>query len=66
MPREGAEEHLSFYVEKFRPDAVVLGPGLEEASVQGVPCSITRLKKRLRSQISSGWLVGWKRRAFPS
>jgi hypothetical protein len=58
MPREGAKEHLSFYVEKFRPDAVVLGPGLEEASVQGVPVLNNPPKKT--AQVSDKlWLARW-------
>jgi len=65
MPREGAEEHLSFFIEKFRPDAVVLGPGLEEASVQGVPVLNNPPEKT--SQVSDKlWLAGWlEEKGFP-
>ena len=65
MPREGAKEHLSFYVEKFRPDAVVLGPGLEEASVQGVPVLNNPPKKT--AQVSDKlWLARWlEEKGFP-
>ncbi|MCK9565447.1 MAG: ATP-grasp domain-containing protein, partial [Methanothrix sp.] len=65
MPREGAEEHLLFYVEKFRPDAVVLGPGLEEASVRGVPVLNNPPEKT--SQVSDKlWLAGWlEEKGFP-
>jgi len=34
LPREGAEESISVFVEKFHPEAIVLGPGLEEARVK--------------------------------
>lgn len=65
MPRDGAEEHLSFFIEKFRPDAVVLGPGLEEASVQGV--SVLNNPPEKTSQVSDKlWLAHWlEERGFP-
>lgn len=65
MPRDGAEEHLQFYVEKFRPDAVVLGPGLEEASVQGVPVLNNPPEKT--AQVSDKlWLARWlEEKGFP-
>ncbi|MCX6672643.1 MAG: ATP-grasp domain-containing protein [Methanothrix sp.] len=65
MPREGAKEHLPFYVEKFRPDAVVLGPGLEEASVRGVPVLNNPPKKT--AQVSDKlWLARWlEEKGFP-
>jgi len=65
MPREGAEEHLSFFIEKFRPDVVVLGPGLEEASVRGVPVLNNPPEKT--SQVSDKlWLAGWlEEKGFP-
>jgi len=65
MPREGAAEHLSFYVEKFHPDAIVLGPGLEEASVRGVPVLNNPPKKT--AQVSDKlWLAGWlEEKGFP-
>ncbi len=37
IPCEGAEDFISECIEKFHPDAAVLGPGLEEARVRGVP-----------------------------
>jgi len=65
MPREVAYEHIYFYVDKFRPDAVVLGPGLEEASVQGAvvlnnpPEKTAKISDKL-------WLAGWlEERGFP-
>ncbi|MHB8119683.1 MAG: ATP-grasp domain-containing protein [Methanothrix sp.] len=65
MPRDGAEEHLQFYVEKFRPDAVVLGPGLEEASVRGVPVLNNPPEKT--AQVSDKlWLARWlEEKGFP-
>ena len=65
MPRDGAKELLAFYVEKFRPDAVVLGPGLEEASVPGVPVLNNPPEKT--AQVSDKlWLAGWlEEKGFP-
>jgi len=65
MPREGAEEHISFFMEKFRPDAVVLGPGLEEVSVRGVPVLNNPPEKT--SQVSDKlWLAIWlEEKGFP-
>jgi predicted ATP-grasp superfamily ATP-dependent carboligase len=65
MPRDGAKELLLFYVEKFRPDAVVLGPGLEEASVRGVPVLNNPPEKT--AQVSDKlWLAGWlEEKGFP-
>ena len=58
MPRDWAKEDLSFFIEKFRPDAVVLGPGLEEASVQGVPVLNNPPDKT--AQVSDKlWLARW-------
>jgi uncharacterized protein len=65
LPREGAEEHISFFIEKYRPDAVVLGPGLEEASVQGVPVLNNPPEKT--SRVSDKlWLARWlEDKGFP-
>lgn len=58
MPREGAEEHLPFYVEKFRPDAVILGPGLEEASVRAA--AVLNNTPEKTAQVSDKlWLARW-------
>ncbi|HUS74841.1 MAG TPA: ATP-grasp domain-containing protein [Methanothrix sp.] len=65
IPHEGAKEQIPFFVEKFRPDAVVLGSGLEEASVQGVPVLNNPPEKT--SQVSDKlWLARWlEKKAFP-
>ncbi|MFA6372362.1 MAG: ATP-grasp domain-containing protein [Methanothrix sp.] len=65
MPREGAEAHLSFYLEKFHPDAAVLGPGLEEAYVRGVPVLNNPPEKT--AQVSDKlWLASWlEEKGFP-
>ena len=58
MPREGMEERISFFVEKFRPDAVVLGPGLEEASVRGA--AVLNNPPEKTAQVSDKlWLARW-------
>jgi predicted ATP-grasp superfamily ATP-dependent carboligase len=65
MPREGAGDLLQFYVDKFRPDAVVLGPGLEEASAKNaVVLNNSAEKTALVSD--KLWLAGWlEDRGFP-
>jgi hypothetical protein len=65
IPREGASEHLSLYVEKFRPDAVVLGPGLEEASVPSV--AVLNNPPEKTAMVSDKlWLAGWlEEKGFP-
>lgn len=58
MPCECVGEHISFFIEKFCPDAVVLGPGLEEASVRGVPVLNNPPEKT--AQVSDKlWLARW-------
>jgi predicted ATP-grasp superfamily ATP-dependent carboligase len=62
---EDMAEHISFYVEKFRPDAVVLGPGLEEASVRGVPV-LNNPPEKTALVSDKLWLAGWlERNGFP-
>lgn len=65
LPREGAEELLSFYIEKFQPEAIVLGPGLEEARVKGVPVLNNPPEKT--SQVSDKlWMASWlEKSCFP-
>jgi len=65
MPREGTVECISFYVEKFRPDAIVLGPGLEEASFPSV--AVLNNPPEKTAQVSDKlWLAGWlEEKGFP-
>jgi predicted ATP-grasp superfamily ATP-dependent carboligase len=65
MPREGAEGHISFFVEKFCPDAVVLGPGLDEACVQTV--AVLNNPPEKTAQVSDKlWLARWlEEKGFP-
>ncbi len=62
---KGAEESISLFVEKFQPEAVVLGPGLEEAHVLGVPVLNNPPEKT--SQVSDKlWLASWlEKSGFP-
>jgi predicted ATP-grasp superfamily ATP-dependent carboligase len=58
ISRECAEKSLQGHIDKFSPDAVVLGPGLEEMSVKGARvlnnarASIARVSDKL-------WLARW-------
>jgi predicted ATP-grasp superfamily ATP-dependent carboligase len=65
LPREGPEESISLFVEKFRPEAIVLGPGLEEAHVKGVPVLNNPPEKT--SLVSDKlWLASWlEKSGFP-
>lgn len=65
LPRDRADEFLSGYIEKFHPEAVVLGPGLEEAHVKGVPVLNNSPEKT--SQVSDKlWLARWlEENGFP-
>jgi predicted ATP-grasp superfamily ATP-dependent carboligase len=65
MPREGAIDHLSFYMDKFRPDAVVLGPGLEEASVRNAVV-LNNPQEKTAMVSDKLWLAGWlEGKGFP-
>ena len=66
LPRQRPlEECLVHLVDKYRPDAVVLGPGLEHAQVKGAPVLNNPLEKT--SQVSDKlWLAGWlEREGYP-
>jgi predicted ATP-grasp superfamily ATP-dependent carboligase len=65
LPREGLEESISLFIEKFQPEAVLLGPGLEEAHVLGVPVLNNPPEKT--SQVSDKlWLASWlEKSGFP-
>ncbi len=65
LPRERADEFLSEYIEKFHPEAVVLGPGLEEAHVKGVPVLNNTTEKAFRIS-DKLWQVRWlEENGFP-
>jgi hypothetical protein len=65
LPRHGFEKCLHRLVEEYHPDAVVLGPGLEEAIVQDVP--VLNNPPQKSSLVSDKlWLAGWlEREGFP-
>jgi hypothetical protein len=65
MPRRGAEENLLSYIELFRPDAVVLGPGLEEISVKGARV-LNNPPEKAALVSDKLWLSHWlERKGFP-
>jgi uncharacterized protein len=65
LPREGWAQRLPSFVKRFRPDAVVFGPGLEEATVLGVP--VLNNPQEKTSQVSDKlWLARWlEDKGFP-
>jgi len=65
MPREGAGDRLQFYVDQFCPDAVVLGPGLEESSVKNA--LVLNNPREKTAQVSDKlWLASWlEKNGFP-
>jgi len=65
LPRQGAEQAIPLFIERFSPDAVVLGSGLEEASVSGVP--VLNNPPARTSQVSDKlWLANWlEKNGFP-
>jgi hypothetical protein len=65
LSRERAEESISEFIEKFQPQAVVLGPGLEEARVKGVPVLNNPPEKT--SMVSDKlWMARWlEKSGFP-
>ena len=57
-PRQCAEQSRPSFVDMFEPEALVLGPGLEEASVANVP--VLNNPPARTSQVSDKlWLAGW-------
>lgn len=60
-----AEELVSKHIERVRPDAVVLGPGLEEARVKGVP--VLNNSPEMAHRISDKlWQARWlEKNGFP-
>lgn len=65
LPRQGCEKFLDLLVQEHQPDALVLGPGLEEAIIQDVPVLNNPPEKT--SLVSDKlWLAGWlEREGFP-
>ncbi len=65
LPRHGWEDCIDHIVESFQPDAAVLGPGLEEASVSGV-CVLSNPPEKTRQVSDKLWLARWlERKGFP-
>jgi len=65
MPRQGGEKNLPSYIELFQPDAVVLGPGLEEASVRGTRV-LNNSPEKAALVSDKLWLSRWlERKGFP-
>ncbi len=65
LPREGAEDLLQAYIDRFHPDAVVLGPGLEEAQVEGV-LVLNNPAQKTELVSDKLWLARWlERKGFP-
>jgi predicted ATP-grasp superfamily ATP-dependent carboligase len=65
LPRQRPDKCLVPLVQGHRPDALVLGPGLEQARVPGVPVLNNPPEKS--SQVSDKlWLAGWlEREGYP-
>lgn len=65
LPREGSEALLPVYIERFQPDAVVLGPGLEEARVKGVRV-LNNPAQKTALVSDKLWLARWlEKKGFP-
>jgi predicted ATP-grasp superfamily ATP-dependent carboligase len=66
ISKDFGEESLQEYINRFSPDAVVLGPGLEEMSVKGV--RILNNTQRKIAQVSDKlWIARWlDDRGFPT
>ena len=65
LPRQRPEKCLVRLVQEHRPDAVVLGPGLEQARIKGAPVLNNPPEKT--SQVSDKlWLASWlEREGYP-
>ncbi len=65
LSQEGAVQSLQILAEKVSPDAIVLGPGLEEARVQGF--NVLNNPPEKAALVSDKlWLVRWlERRGYP-
>lgn len=59
------EKSIQEYVERFSPDAVVLGPGLEEANIKGVRV-LNNSSEKIARVSDKLWLARWlEDRGFP-
>ena len=60
-----AESLIQTYIEKFSPDAVVLGPGLEETRVIGIKV-LNNPPEKAALVSDKLWLAGWlEKKGFP-
>lgn len=60
-----AESLIQTYVEKFSPDSLILGPGLEEARVKGVRV-LNNPPEKAATVSDKLWLAKWlEKRGFP-
>jgi len=65
LPLAAAEQAIPQFVNRFSPEAVVLGPGLEEASVPGAPV-LNNPTGKLKQVSDKLWLAGWlEKNGFP-
>lgn len=65
LPPENAVQSLQEYVDRFSPDAVVLGPGLEEARVKGVQ-ALNNPPEKIAIVSDKLWMARWlENRGFP-
>ncbi|VVB68885.1 ATP-grasp domain protein [uncultured archaeon] len=65
LPRQGAEDLLPGYIQKFQPEAVVLGPGLEEARASGV-LVLNNPPQKTATVSDKLWLARWlEKKGFP-
>lgn len=66
IPREASLICISDYIARFHPDAVVLGPGFEEARVAGAP--VLNNGAETAARVSDKlWLAGWlEANGFPA
>lgn len=65
ISRDRAMEDLVACMERFRPQALVLGPGLEEAEVKGVPV-FNNLREKVSQVSDKLWLARWlEEKGFP-
>jgi predicted ATP-grasp superfamily ATP-dependent carboligase len=65
MPRQGWEKCLPVFRDQFQPDAVVFGPGLEEASLSGVTV-LNNSPEKTALVSDKLWLARWlEKNGFP-